>query len=98
MNEVFDWLMINIDNYNIVKMVLNELQKQSIDLTGFKNLYTLYLLPSEPVNEKMLIKEIKKIQKKYDKEHSEYENIRSKQDVKFYLSESSDESNEESDE
>ncbi len=85
MNEVFDWLMINIDNYNIVKMVLNELQKQSIDITGFKNLYTLYLLPSEPVDEKILIKEIKKIQKKYDKEHSE-------QDVKFYLSESSDES------
>ncbi len=70
MNEVFDWLMINIDNYNIVKMVLNELQKQSIDITGFKNLYTLYLLPSEPVDEKMLIKEIKRIQKKYDKEHS----------------------------
>ncbi len=64
MDEVFDWLMINIDNYNIVKMVLNELQKQSIDITGFKNLYTLYLLPSEPVDEKMLINEIKKIQKK----------------------------------
>ncbi len=64
MNEVFDWLMINIDNYNFVKMVLNEQQKQSIDITGFKNLYTLYLLPSEPVEEKMLIKEIKKNTKK----------------------------------
>ncbi len=83
MNEIFDWLMINIDNYNIVKMVLNELQKQSIDITGFKNLYTLYLLPSEPVDEKILIKEIKKIQKEHNKK-----------DGKFYISESSDESDE----
>ncbi len=64
MDDVFDWFMINIDNYNIVKMVLSELQRQSIDITGFKNLYTLYLLPSEPVDEKMLIKEIKKNTKK----------------------------------
>ena len=85
MDDVFDWLMINIDNYNIVKMVLSELQRQSIDITGFKNLYTLYLLPSEPVDKKILIKEIKKIQKKYDKEQD-------KKIVKFYISESSDES------
>ena len=85
MDDVFDWFMINIDNYNIVKMVLSELQRQSIDITGFKNLYTLYLLPSEPVDKKILIKEIKKIQKKYDKEQD-------KKIVKFYISESSDES------
>ncbi len=63
MDDVFDWFMINIDNYNIVKMVLSELQRQSIDITGFKNLYTLYLLPSEPVDKKILIKEIKKYRK-----------------------------------
>ena len=50
--NIFDWLMINIDNYDIVRMIVEVLEMNFIDMTGFRNMYTLYLLPTEPITKK----------------------------------------------
>ena len=63
--NIFDWLMINIDNYAIVRMIVEVLEMNFIDMTGFRNMYTLYLLPTEPITKKMLTEELKKIYQRY---------------------------------
>ncbi len=45
---IYDWMLRNLTNINIMKMILNELEKHSINTREFKNYFTKYLVsPSE---------------------------------------------------
>ncbi len=69
LDVLFGWLIMNIQNHEIVSTIVESLQ-DSVDMTGFINLYTQYLISPELITIDRLIVELKKI---YDREDPDYE-------------------------
>ena len=89
LDVLFGWLIMNIQNHEVVSTIVESLQNSdpSVDMTGFINLCTQYLLSPELITVERLVVELKKI---YDYEDPDYEPDDESDDE-------SDESDEESD-
>ncbi len=71
LDVLFGWLIMNIQNHEIVSTVVEYLQSSdsSIDMTDFINLYTQYLISPELVTVERLVVELMKI---YDRSDPDY--------------------------
>ena len=72
LDVLFGWLIMNIQNHEVVSTIVESLQGStpSVDMTGFINLYTQYLISPELITVDRLVVELKKI---YDREDPDYE-------------------------
>ncbi len=72
LDVLFGWLIMNIQNHEVVNIIVESLQSSdpSIDMTGFINLYTQYLISPELITVERLVVELMKI---YDREDPDYE-------------------------
>ncbi len=72
LDVLFGWLIMNIQNHEVVNIIVESLQSSdpSVDMTGFINLYTQYLISPELITIDRLVVELKKI---YDREDPDYE-------------------------
>ena len=72
LDVLFGWLIMNIQNHEVVSIIVESLQgsSPSVDMTGFINLYTQYLISPELITVERLVVELKKI---YNHEDPDYE-------------------------
>ncbi len=72
LDVLFGWLIMNIQNHEIVSTLVEYLQSSdpSIDMTGFINLYTQYLISPELVTVERLVVELMKIYDRADDQRS----------------------------